>query len=932
MRGVTVKIARNALRVFLAVVGVGSLLSVPPQSAAGAQRQLLVIEGADYYGRDYETRKEVGLDECKAACLADTQCRAFTYNTNARWCFLKSSYRDLRPFGGAVSGRVADGGAGAAERRAARLAELGFMPRRVMDEAQQLLGQMPQATSAAPASFDALMAEAAVAERSGKPKRAAGLYAAALKLAPESASLWLRLAQATRAIRTADRKDRQRLRKEVTAAAIASYLRSDTAEERAAALALLGQSLADRSDWRAAIRATRASLALNEVPSVRTAFAKLIAEHGFRITGHRVDSEAASPRICIELSDPLPSHRAHLADFVSVDGDANLAVEVEAKQICIDGVEHGRRYRILVRAGLPAADGEKLSKTVDLDVYVRDRSPSVRFLGRAYVLPKGGAAAIPLVSVNSHRVGLTVYRVGDRGMAGIVAGGPFLKQISSYEARKIADQKGEKLWTGSLQVSPKLNREVTTAVPLGSVIKDFKPGVYVMTAQPDELAGGAPDSLATQWFVVSDLGLATLSGSDGLNVLVRSLSTAAPVNGVRLRLIARNDEVLGRAETNAAGYVRLDPGLLRGSGGDAPALLIAEGPVGDYTLLDLTKNPFDLADRGVGGRPAPKPLDVYFVSDRGIYRPGETVHLTALLRNAKADAVKGLPLTIIVKRPDGVERQRILTSGQGLGGHEAAVKLLPTAMRGTWHAAVHADPKGPVLAEVSFAVEDFEPERLTFDLKSPVPAIDPGNPPAISLNARFLYGAPAASLTVEGETEVKAVDALPAFPGFRFGLAAEKVEPVRRPLPAAQTDAHGEARVPVELPGDGPGEQASGGGCHCSGPGHGRPSGGAVDKPAGFRPSGTHRYQTPVQGRGGRGRQCGLPRHRTGTRAAPEGPDGPELDPLEGEHLVPVVRDRWLLGLRAGGQPAAGRERDPCRRRHGPRAPGDACRMGRIRA
>jgi len=800
MRAVTVKIARSTLRVLLPVVAVGSLLSVPPQPAAGAQRHLLVIEGADYYGRDYETRKGLGLDECKAACLADSQCRAFTYNINARWCFLKSSYRDLRPFGGAVSGRVADGRAGAAERQAARLAELEFLPRRVMDQAQQLLGQMPQAMSAAPASFDALMAEAAVAERSGKPKRAARLYAAALKLAPESASLWLRLAQATRTIKAPGWKDQQRLRREVTAAAIASYLRSDTAEERASALAVLGQALADRSDWRAAIRATRTSLALNEAPSVRAAYDKLIAEHGFRITGHRVDSEAASPRICIELSDPLPSHRAHLADFVSVDGGAHLAVEWEAKQICVNGVEHGRRYRILVRAGLPAADGEKLSKTADLDVYVRDRSPSVRFLGRAYVLPKGGAAAIPVVSVNSDRVDLTVYRVGDRGMAGIVPGGPFLKRLSSYEAKQIANQKGEKVWAGSVQVSPKLNREVTTAVPVGAMIKDFKPGAYVMTARPHELAGGEADSLATQWFVVSDLGLATLSGSDGLNVLVRSLSTAAPVGGIRLRLIARNDEILGRAVSNVAGYARLDPGLLRGSGGDAPALLIAEGPAGDYTLLDLTKNPFELADRGVGGRPAPKPLDVYLVSDRGIYRPGETVHLTALLRDAKADAVKGLPLTIIVKRPDGMERQRTLTSDEGLGGHEAALTLLPTAMRGTWHAAVHADPEGPVLAEVSFAVEDFEPERLTFDLKSPVPAIDPGNPPAIALDARFLYGAPAADLSVEGETELKAVDALPAFPGFRFGLAAEKVEPVRRPLAAAETDAHGAAQVPIELP------------------------------------------------------------------------------------------------------------------------------------
>ncbi len=789
-------------RVFslLVMSGLIALVGFGPQHAEGAARNLVVIEGADYQGNDYETRKDVDLEECKAACIADTGCEAFTYNSNARRCFLKSTYGDLRPFAGAVSGHIVDGGISAADRRAARRAELRFLPRAISDESRERARRLLQRSAAASGSFDVLMADAEAAARSGNPARAADLYATALRIAPESPSVWLRLAKATRMIRAEAWKDRQRLRKEATAAAVAAYLRSDSAAERARALAVLGQTLADRGVWRPAIRATRASLALNEVPSVRKAYDRLIAEHGFRISGHRVDSDAASPRICIELSEPLPRNRPNLADFVAADGGANLAVEAETQQICIDGVEHGKRYRILVRAGLPAADGEKLAKTVDLDVYVRDRAPSVRFLGRAYVLPKGGEASIPIVTVNSERIEAEVYRVGDRGLAGIVAEGPFLKQLSRYQADQLADQKGEKLWSGSIEVKPRLNREVTTAVPVGALIKELKPGAYVMTARPREVVGGDSDTLATQWFVVSDLGLAAFSGNDGLHTLLRSLSTAGPVGGVRLRLVARNDEILGRATTDAAGYARFEPGLLRGKGGNAPALLIAEGPHGDYALLDLAKAPFDLTDRGVVGRPAPKPLDVYLVSERGIYRPGETVHLTALLRDATANAVTNLPLTVIVKRPDGVEQKRFLTADEGLGGHHAALKLLPTAMRGTWRAAVHTDPKAPALAEVTFAVEDFQPERLTFDLKSPAASIDPDNPPTVGIDARFLYGAPAVNLAVEGETELRGVDTLAAFPGFRFGLAADKVEPVRRPVPGAVTDGSGKVEVPVELP------------------------------------------------------------------------------------------------------------------------------------
>ncbi len=269
---------------------------------------------------------------------------------------------------------------------------------------------------------------------------------------------------------------------------------------------------------------------------------------------------------------------------------------------------------------------------------------------------------------------------------------------------------------------------------------------------------------------------------------------------VGLRLLAVNNDILGRATTDAQGYARFEPGLLRGTGGNAPALLVAEGPDGDYAFLDLTQTPFDLSDRGVEGRPPPKPLDVYLVSERGAYRPGETVHLTALVRDARAVAVPNLPITLVVKRPDGVEHLRELTQDQGQGGHQATVTLSRSAMHGTWRALVYSDPKGPSLADLAFLVEDFEPERLTFELASQVPGIDPDHPPDIDLDARFLYGAPAAGLAVEGEIQVRPVATIAAFPGYRFGLESESFEPVGGPLPATETDDQGKAAVALTLP------------------------------------------------------------------------------------------------------------------------------------
>src|SRR5205814_1739590 len=142
--------------------------------------------------------------------------------------------------------------------------------------------------------------------------------------------------------------------------------------------------------------------------------------------------------------------------------------------------------------------------------------------------------------------------------------------------------------------------------------------------------------LATQWFIVTDLGISTVSGDDGVHAFVRSLTSAQPVANAKVRMIAVNNEILGEAVTDANGEATFAAGLARGDGGKAPQLIVAETDGGDYAFLDESKPAFDLTDRGVDGRQSPGPLDLFATTERGVYRPGETVFLTALLRDVKA--------------------------------------------------------------------------------------------------------------------------------------------------------------------------------------------------------------------------------------------------------------------------------------------------------
>ena len=134
---------------------------------------------------------------------------------------------------------------------------------------------------------------------------------------------------------------------------------------------------------------------------MRKTYEELREKRGFRITNYKVDSDSASPRVCFNFSEPLAQGRVDFAPFVAVSGAANAAITTESSQLCVDGLKHGERYAFVLRQGLPSSVGESLLKSADYEVYVRDRSPQVRFTGRNYVLPRTGQEGIPVVSVNT---------------------------------------------------------------------------------------------------------------------------------------------------------------------------------------------------------------------------------------------------------------------------------------------------------------------------------------------------------------------------------------------------------------------------------------------------------------------------------------------------------------------------------------------------
>ncbi len=220
---------------------------------------------------------------------------------------------------------------------------------------------------------------------------------------------------------------------------------------------------------------------------------------------------------------------------------------------------------------------------------------------RSYALPAApmccrapASAAFPWSASIRPSVTVNVFRIGDRNLINTVIGGDFQQPLSKYQLSDLGDERGVKVWSGELATATTLNQDVTTAFPVDQALGDLQPGVYVMTATAKGPGSDDDGQLATQWFIVSDLGLSAFSGNDGIHVFANSLASTDAVANAEVRLIARNNEILATRKTDASGHVLFEAGLARGEGGLSPAMLTVTSDKADYAFLSLKTDAFDL--------------------------------------------------------------------------------------------------------------------------------------------------------------------------------------------------------------------------------------------------------------------------------------------------------------------------------------------------
>jgi alpha-2-macroglobulin len=372
----------------------------------------------------------------------------------------------------------------------------------------------------------------------------------------------------------------------------------------------------------------------------------------------------------------------------------------------VNGLAYGTDYKVTLANGLRSKSGDRTKNAETVDVNLGDKPSRVSISGDGYILPRNTSNGLAIQTVNVDHLKIRVLRMSDRLVSSSTDvfrnnadNDSYIHTIENgglrpYQLRELVKQEASLIWSGTMDIVHDHNRTVQTAFPLAGIIKSEQPGAYLVMVE--DAANAMPDKefstvaasdeqndfwrdryqmIPAHWVMVTDIALTAMTGADGLHVSARSLKSAEPLVGVKVTLLATGQDQLGQATTDANGWATFGPGLLRGHGASAAATITAYGAQGDFAILDLNRAAFDLSDRGVSGRPSPGPSEAFVYTERGVYRPGETVEVMALLRDRIGDGLINTPLTLVLRRPDGVAAKTLLARS-GIGGRISSVDTL----------------------------------------------------------------------------------------------------------------------------------------------------------------------------------------------------------------------------------------------------------------
>lgn len=418
------------------------------------------------------------------------------------------------------------------------------------------------------------------------------------------------------------------------------------------------------------------------------------------------------------------------------------------------------RYELTIDAGTETVDGGVLREAWEGRVTVPARSPRLGFASKGRYLPRSAWDELTLTHLNVDEARLQVRHVRPENLVFWMTG------------QERADERtSDLLLDTTLALGGEEDVEARSVVDVGRLLPEAKRGVYELTVEQ----GSARD--ATR-LLLTDMHLVVKRGerdpaspyAEATWVWALDVHDNALLSGVEVDLLAPSGRVMASCETGSGGGCVLKPALEVVDEAAPVAVIATKGK--DLTYLRFADLELQ-TEEDISGLPyrAEAAVRAAVYADRGVYRPGDTAHVAALVRDAAFVAPEaGLPVVLKLYDPRDKELRKVVleTDGAGFLTHDLAFADFATT--GSYRVVLEVAERE--VGQLSFAVEEFVPERMKVTAEADVDGVLPEEPVGVDIEARWLFGGSAEGSRVELACELLSVPFKPeSNRNFHYGLA-----------------------------------------------------------------------------------------------------------------------------------------------------------------
>ncbi|MBC7829630.1 MAG: alpha-2-macroglobulin family protein [Chitinophagaceae bacterium] len=427
--------------------------------------------------------------------------------------------------------------------------------------------------------------------------------------------------------------------------------------------------------------------------------------------------------------------------------------------ITSENFDVSKTYLLTLNKGLRGKIGGTLREQYDNNVAFGELEPSISFANsKAVYLSAKGNENIEMRITNVPKVKIIISKIYESNLLTAQRYGyyPQDAQGNSYEGDYYDEygsgdiSMGDVVYEKEIETRslPKYGNSRLFKLNVEDRLADFKGIYHIKVRSSDDY--WISDS---RFISKSDIGLIAKEGKDKIFVFANSLKTTEAVNGVNMVVYGNNNQVLGMGTTNTDGVAEIVY-TKKDFAGFRPAMIIAK-TAGDFNYLPFNTTRVNTSRFEVGGKRSNSTgLDAFIYAERDIYRPGEKVNFSVILRDRQWKSPGELPVKMKFLLPNGKELKSFRKTLNTEGALADDIDISTAAITGNYSLEVYTS-NDVLLATKNFNIEEFVPDRIKVTAKLDKSSLSPGQPASLSVNAVNFFGPPAAGRNYETEIQIK---------------------------------------------------------------------------------------------------------------------------------------------------------------------------------